>query len=153
MHETGTGRGEGFTVNVPMDIGCGDGEFYRVYSSILNPMARSFAPQLVLVSAGFDAYMVDPLGGMELTPAGFAALTRVVMDIAADQAGGRLLLALEGGYNLEGLQECVKQVLKQLAGEPLPESPDLLLTGSDNRIERTIRQVRDVQRRYWGCFS
>ncbi|MFW6181198.1 MAG: histone deacetylase [Spirochaetota bacterium] len=153
VHETGTGAGEGFTVNVPMEIGCGDGEFYRVYSSILEPIARCFAPQLVLVSAGFDAYMVDPLGGMELTPAGFAALARLVMGIAADHAGGRLLLALEGGYNLEGLQECVKQVLKQLAGEPLPVSPDLLVQRADSRVERTIQQVREVQGRYWSCFS
>lgn len=154
IDETGRGKGEGFTVNVPMDIGYGDPEFYAVFKKVLEPLSRSFSPQLVLVSAGFDAYLVDPLGGMELTPTGYAALTRVVVDIAADCAGGRLLLALEGGYNLEGLRECVKLVLKQLMGdEPATAPAGTYAEQNSGRAESTVRRVLEVQRRYWSCFQ
>lgn len=155
LRETGKGKGEGFTVNVPMEIGYGDQEFYTVFKKILEPIARSFSPQLVLVSAGFDAYVIDPLGGMELTPAGYAALTQVVMDIAADCAGGKLLLALEGGYNLDGLRHCVKLVLQQLMGQGSGDQtvPDQHVNQNHGNSDYTIRQVVGVQRSYWSSLS
>lgn len=153
--EFGKGKGKGYTVNVPLGIGCGDREFYKIFREILEPIANCFQPQLVLVSAGFDAYEVDPLGGMELTPAGFAAMTQVVMDISERSAQGRVLLTLEGGYNLKGLRDCVKQVLRQLNGkqtassELLNTEPGKLTTREDYEISSVIK----LQKRFWSCFG
>jgi len=152
--EVGQGKGKGFTVNVPLSIGHGDAEYYRIFKKILEPIAGVYRPQLVLVSAGFDTLCNDPLGGMEVTPKGFAVLTRVVQSIADKYAEGRLLLTLEGGYHLEGLTDSVRHVIKQLMGE---EDTDPGLTEctideigqmADYAIEKTI----SIQKESWNCF-
>ena len=101
--ETGEGKGLGFTRNIPMAAGSGDDEYRRAFSQELRPLAASFKPDFVLVSAGFDAAKDDLLGGMKVTPAGYAELTRIVRDIADQSCRGRLVTVLEGGYNLESL--------------------------------------------------
>jgi acetoin utilization deacetylase AcuC-like enzyme len=101
--ETGTGRGEGFTVNVEMPSGAADAEYIKVFRERLAPAADAFKPEFVLVSAGFDAHESDPLGGMKVTSEGYAELTRLVKAVAARHADSRLVTALEGGYDLAGL--------------------------------------------------
>ncbi len=110
--EVGSGRGEGFTVNAPFPAGFGDAEYLAVYDRILRPVALEFEPELVFVSAGFDPYVKDPLGGMEVTGAGFGGLAALIRDIAEQTCGGRVLITLEGGYNPEGLREGVRAVLR-----------------------------------------
>ncbi|MEJ2032522.1 MAG: histone deacetylase, partial [Deltaproteobacteria bacterium] len=121
--ETGTGRGEGYTVNVPLPGGQDDGDYARIFNELLAPIARQYRPELILVSAGFDTYSGDPLGTMRVTPEGYAYMTRVLRDLAAELCDGRLLLLLEGGYNLQGLKASVLAVLAELSGAGgLPES-------------------------------
>ena len=95
----------------PFPTGFGDDEYIRVYSEVLKPIALEYKPELVLVSAGFDPYIKDPLGGMGVTGEGFGALASIVRDIAEKTCGGKVLLTLEGGYNPDGLREGVRAVL------------------------------------------
>lgn len=112
--ERGTGVGEGFTINVPMDAGDGDEEYHAVFVNVLLPAADAFKPEFVIVSAGFDAHRDDPLASMRLTEAGYSDLTGLVAGIAKRHAQGRLLSALEGGYNLTALAASVDAHLKAL---------------------------------------
>ena len=112
--ERGTGAGEGFTINVPMDAGDGDDEYHTIFMNVLLPAADAFKPEFVLVSAGFDAHRDDPLASMGLTEAGYSDLTSLVMGIAKRHAQGRLLSTLEGGYNLTALSASVDAHLKAL---------------------------------------
>ena len=109
--ETGTGKGQGFTVNVPMSGGEGDEEYCEVFNNVLVPAADAFQPEFVLISAGFDAHRDDPLASMNLTAAGYASLTQIVADIAVRHSSGRIISCLEGGYHLKGLSESVEQHL------------------------------------------
>src|SRR3990172_8090330 len=116
--EVGAGQGEGFTVNAPFPTGFGDAEYLTVYDRILKPIAMEYQPELVLVSAGFDPYVRDPLGGMNVTGEGFGALASLVRAIAEQTCGGKVLLALEGGYSPEGLREGVRAVINAFTGSP-----------------------------------
>jgi acetoin utilization deacetylase AcuC-like enzyme len=121
--EVGRGEGEGFTVNLPLRPapGTGDSEYLALMRKIVIPIARAYAPDLILVSAGFDAHERDPLGGMAVSNAGFAAMGAMVRDLAGDVCGGRLALILEGGYDLTGLTGSVVECVKVLAGGAPPE--------------------------------
>ena len=99
--EIGTGEGKGFTVNFPMTAGWGDEEYLRAFNEILVPVARRFQPQLILVSAGFDPHWADSLAMMQVTITGFAQMVRVLKELAIELCQGRLVLTLEGGYNLQ----------------------------------------------------
>lgn len=101
--ELGAGPGLGFTVNVPMEAGSADADYLRVYAQIILPVVRQFAPELVLLSAGFDAHTDDPLAGMQVTTGGFACLFRMLVGLADQVCGGRLVAVTEGGYNLPAL--------------------------------------------------
>jgi acetoin utilization deacetylase AcuC-like enzyme len=101
--ETGRGAGAGLTINCPFPAGSGREEIVGAFRDRLVPAARRFKPQLVLVSAGFDSRIDDPLGSFTLTDDDFATLTAIVREIAAEHAEGRIVSTLEGGYALEGL--------------------------------------------------
>jgi len=109
--ERGTGAGEGFTLNVPLDAGGSDSTYMRALEEHLVPAAAAFAPDLVLVSAGFDAHQRDPLGGMRVSDAGFGDMAALVRELADTFAGGRLVAALEGGYDLDGLSGAALAVI------------------------------------------
>jgi acetoin utilization deacetylase AcuC-like enzyme len=149
LRESGAGPGEGYTVNVPLGPGLGDADYVAVFERVLRPIAEAFSPQLVLVSAGFDAYGGDPLGAMRLTPEGFAALTRIVLGIAARHAGGRAVFALEGGYNLSGLAMCSHHVLHEMLNDPPPGVDALMGSRPSERGEKAIAEVVKFQKRYW----
>ncbi len=110
-NEVGNGKGEGFTINVPLAPGKTDEDYLFIFDRLLAPVAAEFKPEFILVSAGFDIFAGDPLGGMMVSPAGFSALTHILLRLAQEFASGRLLLSLEGGYNLRGLEEGVRNVL------------------------------------------
>jgi acetoin utilization deacetylase AcuC-like enzyme len=114
--ETGEGEGKGATLNVPLPAGSGDRDLIEAFNDRLRPAMDRFRPEFVLVSAGFDSRTGDPLGRFRLTDAGFARLTEILMAIAADHSGGRLVSALEGGYSLEGLSSAVSAHLRTLLG-------------------------------------
>ncbi|MFI5377953.1 MAG: histone deacetylase [Tepidisphaerales bacterium] len=121
--EKGRGKGEGFTLNVPMAQGAGDADYIAAVKGKLIPAANAFKPDFVLVSAGFDAHEDDPLGGMKLTSRGYAELTRIVKEIAREHCAGRLVSVLEGGYDLRGLATSVEAHIRVLmeAGAAHPE--------------------------------
>ncbi len=100
---TGQGPGAGYTRNVPLPCGTNDRDMLAVYHDVLVPIARRFDPDFVLISAGFDSRVDDLLGCFALTDEGYAAMTRIVGDIAARHCAGRLVSMLEGGYNVAGL--------------------------------------------------
>jgi acetoin utilization deacetylase AcuC-like enzyme len=112
--ETGVGAGEGFTLNAPLEAGCGDDHYLRVFDGTLAPRVMAFRPEFILISAGFDAHRDDPLGGMRLTETGYARLTDVVRGWAADFCGGRVLSLLEGGYDLQALARSVASHVDRL---------------------------------------
>lgn len=115
--ERGTGAGLGYTINVPLAAGCGDHEYQEVFEKILYPAACEFQPDMVLISAGFDAHSDDPLASMNLTEYGYERLTNLVRDIAERYSEGRIVSLLEGGYHLEALARSVERHLQTL-GQP-----------------------------------
>ncbi len=118
IDETGGGRGRGATINVAWPGGMGDAEYLAAFDRVLLPAARDFRPDFVLVSAGFDAADGDPLGAMRLSPVGYAQMTARL----ATLAGGRLVLALEGGYDLDAIARSAAACVKVLLGETPPPS-------------------------------
>ena len=112
--ERGSGPGEGYTLNAPLPAGSGDDEFVRAFEDMLKPRAFEFAPDFVLISAGFDAHTDDPLGSMNVSTGAYAKLTRIVTDIAERCCSGRVVSLLEGGYNLQALAESVESHLLAL---------------------------------------
>ncbi len=147
--EAGRGGGEGFTVNVPLSSGHGDGEYAGIFNRILKPIALEFNPELILVSAGFDIHESDPLGGMRVTPRGFAGLTRSIMNIADECCGGKIVMTLEGGYDLKGLEYSVKAVLKELAGMSETNPEDMASQGDQNRLDRIVDRVFQIHGMRW----
>jgi acetoin utilization deacetylase AcuC-like enzyme len=135
--EIGSGKGEGYTVNAPF-----------VDDRILKPIALEYKPELVLVSAGFDPYVKDPLGGMHLTGDGFGSLATIVREIADATCGGKVLITLEGGYNPNGLREGVRSVLQALTGPrktvPVMNAP---------AAERVIQSIIAQQKKYWKSLT
>lgn len=112
--ETGTGRGVGCTLNRPLPPGSGDGPFLDALESSLAPAADMFSPDFVLISAGFDAHIADPLAGMNVSTEGFGRATEIVLSIAARNGGGRLVSMLEGGYDLQAMPQAVAAHLEAL---------------------------------------
>jgi len=112
--ETGKGAGAGLTINCPFPAGSGRKEIIGAFREKLLPAAQAFRPDLVLVSAGFDSRIDDPLGSFKLTDEDFAELTGIVKEIAAEHCGGRLVSTLEGGYNLAGLASAAASHVRAL---------------------------------------
>ena len=123
--------------------------YVAIFKRILVPIALEFIPELILVSAGFDIYMDDPLGGMRVSPAGFAALTRSVMDIADRCCGGKVVLTLEGGYSLKGLRDSVKAVLEEMSGTSTTDTEKVILQADGNKLDRAVPRVIQIQSVYW----
>ena len=114
--ETGSGAGVGTTLNLPLPAGCGHEEYADAWQ-VFGRAVEKVAPQLILISAGFDAHARDPLGGMNLFPSDFAHLTRVTKEWAARLCDRRLICVLEGGYDLDGLSESIAAVIKELMND------------------------------------
>lgn len=112
--EIGEEKGLGYNLNFPLPAGKDDDFYNNVYKKIILSMAEKFKPELVLVSAGFDIYRKDPLGGMKVTEQGFAGITETILKIAKKCCQGKVIFALEGGYSLEGIEKGVEAVLDVL---------------------------------------
>lgn len=115
--ETGAGKGAGKILNVPLPPGATDAQIAEALQTKLVPAARNFKPDFILISAGFDGMRNDLLGVFDITPAGFAAITRIVTQLAKELCQGRLVSVLEGGYRLDGLAESVVAHVKALQEE------------------------------------
>lgn len=147
--EAGRGKGEGFTVNVPLPKGYADPEFVAIFEKLLRPIAMEFAPELILVSAGFDTHKSDPVGGMKMTSAGFAALTRSLMEIADLCCDGKLVLTLEGGYNVKALADSVKAVLKELSDITVSQVSEMAARARKRKLDYALHRSMHVHRQFW----
>ncbi|UCD80044.1 MAG: histone deacetylase [Desulfobacterales bacterium] len=150
--EVGKGRGKGRTVNIPLRRGCGDAEYVSILEKILRPIALDFKPELILVSAGFDIHHNDPLGGMGVTPQGFAGLTRSVLTTADLCCEGKVVMTLEGGYDLDGLKDSVKAVLREMAGLQATDIEKITAGVDAKMITYLLWRVRRIHGRYYGSL-
>lgn len=143
----GLGRGAGFNINVAWNgTGYGDGDYLACWHNILLPVAYEYSPQLVIVSAGFDAARGDPLGQCDVTPAGYAHLTQLLLGLA----NGKVVLALEGGYNLESISSSMAACVSTLLGDSPPVLPGLSPSPAAFRsIQETIRAALP----YWKSLA
>jgi acetoin utilization deacetylase AcuC-like enzyme len=152
LTDLGTGAGAGFTVNLPLPQGAGDAEYTEVYREIVEPIGRAYDPQLVLVSAGFDAYVGDPLAGMRLTERGYGAIMDACLGTAEGDARRRVVVVLEGGYDLDGLARCGAVVAGRLLGDtgeaadPDPPTPA-------EWMPQLIDLYRTVLTSYWPILG
>src|SRR4051812_30963554 len=116
VEEIGIGPGEGFTVNLPLESGGTDADFEHVFDRVALPVLRQFSPDVILVSAGFDAHQRDPLATMRATEGGFSAMTMALRRVADDCCKGRMALVTEGGYDLKALAASLDAVVQTLSG-------------------------------------
>lgn len=143
--EVGEGEGAGFTVNVALPGGQRDADYGAVFHDVFLPIAQQFKPQLVLVSAGFDAHRADPIGGMNVSERGFAAMTAAMKSLANEVCGGKLVLMLEGGYDLEALSMSVHASLEVLAGH----RTDSFAQGVGSSTAASIADTVTAHRHFW----
>jgi acetoin utilization deacetylase AcuC-like enzyme len=143
--ETGKDAGIGYTVNFPLEAGATDADFDRVYSAAVIPLLEQFRPELVLVSAGFDAHERDPLGQMRMTTDGFGVLSTRLLRAADQWCQGRVVFVSEGGYDTQALAECCDRVLVLCSGEKL-QAP-ATVQGDTRRGERSLADFRRAHRR------
>ncbi len=143
--ETGRGAGTGYTVNLPMEVGATDADFDLVYRDVVVPVLQQFAPELILVSAGFDAHEFDPLGGMRMTTAGYGRLTARLLAAADELCQGRIVFVTEGGYDTSALAACCQGVIDLASAEAVPRPNDT--AGEARRGHDTIREFRRAHSR------
>jgi len=143
----GEGSAKGFNVNIPWNFAVmGDPEYLLAFQNIVMPIAYEFQPQLVIISAGFDAAAGDPLVGYQVTPPMYGHMTYHLSALAE----GRVVVALEGGYNLTSISESATHCAKALLGDPLPP----IQPGQANASAvQTIKDVIGAQSLFWNCFA
>ena len=144
--DVGHGEGEGFTVNMPMEAGCGDGDYQLVHRAIIEPVLDAYAPQLTLVSAGFDAHDHDPLASMRMSTHGYAAVVAQLRRIALRH--GALALVTEGGYDLPALAACLEASFAAIDRDGDPAATGEPVAPS-SRGERAVETARRVLKPYW----
>jgi len=149
LKEVGAGKGEGYTLNVPLPGGQGDQDFARIVDEFVAPVARQYRPDCIMVSAGYDTHVSDPLGGMAVTTAGFAYMSKTMVDLAAELCDGRLVLALEGGYNLQGLADGVLASLHELTGEGGLTPDAITAVTQKKRPLPALDAAMSAAKKYW----
>ena len=120
--EIGTGAGRGFTLNLPLPAGTGDSTVVPLYSRVVSAVLADYAPQIIIVSTGFDAYVDDPLGDLRVTARGYGSVAAALGHAADACCQGRILFVLEGGYSQEGLRSCTSEVMSVMESEE-PREP------------------------------
>jgi acetoin utilization deacetylase AcuC-like enzyme len=140
--EIGEGEGRGYTLNIPLSQGAHSGDYAAAFDRVLLPVLEAYRPELVLVSAGFDAHRNDPLAAMHLDAAAYGWMTSKLLRVAEQTAGGRMALFLEGGYDLGALEESLAaslRVLGQVAPEPIePPSPQPIHEAEIKRTKKAL---------------
>lgn len=143
--EVGTELAYGSTINVPAPPGSGDAGYLDGFRYVLAPLAREFQPDLILLSAGYDAHWLDPLASIHLSIAGYTRMVEETMALADELCQGRLVCALEGGYNLDVLPHCVLSTLRVLSGTSSEISDPFGLAPSEERpLERLLARLRNL---------
>ena len=146
--DVGRGKAAGLTVNVPLEAGSTDGDYADVFKALVIPVIDQFRPELVLVSAGYDAHERDPLARMRLSTVGYAGLTSSLCQVADAHCHGRLVAVTEGGYDLTALKACLESTISVLDGAPPPQPKEPMLPATQ-RSRIAIAMVRSAHARYW----
>lgn len=146
--EVGSGEGRGYTLNVPLSAGAGDAVYTAAFDRIIAPVIEQYAPDLVLISAGYDAHERDPLASMELTDGAYAVMLHQIARAMPGGPFGRLGVVLEGGYDLAGLSGALAHTLRQLEHEPdgPPDSPP---SGLSRRHEAELARAASAMAPFW----
>jgi acetoin utilization deacetylase AcuC-like enzyme len=144
LKETGEGAGTGYTINVPLSGGHGDKNYAQIFEKIVWKAAERFQPELILVSAGFDAHFADPLAQMRLSLTGYAHLTRELIAMAKQFCGGKIIFVMEGGYNLEVLSNGVLNIAHALLGNSDISDPLGLNTKPEPEIAPLIESMQKI---------
>ncbi|XP_031556801.1 histone deacetylase 6-like isoform X2 [Actinia tenebrosa] len=145
----GEGPGKGFNINVPWNkFHMGDADYLAAFQHVLLPIAYEFDPDIVLVSAGFDSARGDPKGHCDITPEGYCHLTNLLMSLA----GGKVVIVLEGGYNLTSVEESMCSCTSTLLGDPCPRLEGGSLVPSRSAME-SIKNVINAHKPYWKCLE
>lgn len=149
LSTAGEGAGKGYSINVPWGkSGAGDAEYMAAFDRVVMPAAEEFKPDLVLVSAGFDSAAGDPLGGLKVSPEGFNWMTHRLLTLA----GGKMVLALEGGYSLRSISHSLAACLSAMLGDaPMPPAADAK-EGAEMHLD-VIEEVRAFHSQWWRCFA
>jgi acetoin utilization deacetylase AcuC-like enzyme len=143
--EIGSGAGTGFTVNFPLPARTGDATYNLIFEKVVVPIAESYRPDFVLVSAGYDAHIDDPLAGMEVSAEGFGAISQTLVTLAEKLCGGKVVFLLEGGYHLKGLKESALKSLDVLTGHRNQTPP----WNADVTFDVVLEKSRKVLGSYW----
>lgn len=147
-HEVGVLDGQGFSVNIPWSRGgVGDDDYIFAFQTVVLPIASEFAADITIISAGFDAARGDPLGCCDVTPTGYSWMTSLL----AGSSNGRLLVILEGGYNLRSISSSATEVVKVLLGEG-PNRASFVVSPSKEALT-TVSQVLKVQQQFWPVLG
>ena len=147
LGESGRAEGLGYNINVPLAWGHGDQEYVAIFQKIVQPVARLYRPELILVSAGFDINQNDPLGDMMVTRPGFAAMARLLKNIAEEVCRKRLVFTLEGGYDIQAQTSAISEVLDVLQGK---SSCGDSLSNQNLPEPAIIQEVRRNQANFWS---
>ena len=149
--EAGTGAGRGRTVNVPIEPGGGDDDYAHVLDRVVLPVLREFAASVVIVSAGYDAHVRDPLAQMQVSDAGYRAMLAALRRVADEVSGGRLMVLTEGGYDLQALGACLDATVDVLAAPSAAAKagPAVRPSGPGVRGREAAEAALAVQRPYW----
>ena len=150
IEDMGTGKGTGYNVNIPLPVNYGDNAYLQTFKELVIPLAANFKPQLLLVSAGYDAHFNDPLTHMGLTAKGFAELVGQVITLASQLTSRKVGFLLEGGYHLEALAWSVYATLMTLAQEQIPSFQEPTYSNLPPQIEEKqlksiIERIQKVQ--------
>jgi acetoin utilization deacetylase AcuC-like enzyme len=146
--DVGRGKGAGFTLNVPLEAGSTDGDYAEVFKALVIPVIDQFKPELVLISAGYDAHERYPLARMRLSTHGYSRLTKSLCDVADTHCHGRVVAVTEGGYDLTALKACLESSMSILDGAP-PAEPKEAPMAATQRSRMAIAAVRSAQGKYW----
>jgi acetoin utilization deacetylase AcuC-like enzyme len=145
--EIGAGPGAGATVNLPLEAGATDDDYRVAFDEVVLPVIRQFRPDLLLVSAGFDAHERDPLAGMRLTTGAFGAMTSALRSVAEECCGGRIALVTEGGYDLRALAASLNATVSALAGTGSARWPTSGI--ESDRGRRAVVSARAALHHHW----
>ena len=153
IEETGTGAGEGTTVNAPLPGGCGDEEYIHLFNEILIPIAERFKPGLIMVSAGYDPHWADPLSSMQVTTTGFVTLARILNELAGTLCQGKIIFTLEGGYDLAAISQSIRATMDMLLGKAESKIDDPLGKPTLGNIPVNIEPLLHLMRQKHGLCS
>jgi len=150
VEETGKGKGQGFTINIPLEKGSRARDIGRAIYFLAGPIAQEYKPEIILVSFGFDLYIHDRLAGMNVTPEGYALITALLLEVATHASEGKIAFVMEGGYSLMGIRECGLAVMKEICDvSGISEDKIDRVRKSDFSRLANLKRVIEIHKKYW----